>query len=179
MRLDMNCGMDAFLKSVEKQAYRIALIGTRQPDDALDIVQESMTKLVVKYANKPEGELKALFYRILHNQIKDFQRRRAVRSRWFSWLTEDDGEEDPLQKVPDPNEQGPEHKLKVSGAFAELELALKGLPFRQQQAFLLRTWEELSVAETAQVMRCSEGSVKTHYSRALARLREKLGDHWP
>jgi RNA polymerase sigma-70 factor (ECF subfamily) len=171
--------MDAFLKSVEKQAYRIALIGTGQPDDALDIVQESMIRLVAKYAGKPEEELKALFYRILHNQIKDFQRKKKVRSRWFSWLAEDDGEEDPLQKIADPSERGPEHRLKVDGAFAELEDALRGLPFRQQQAFLLRTWEELSVAETAQVMRCSEGSVKTHYSRALSRLREKLGEHWP
>ena len=171
--------MEAFLKSVEKKAYRIALLGTGQPDDALDVVQESMIKLVTKYAGKPEEELKALFYRILHNQIKDFQRRRTVRSRWFSWLGDGEDEEEPLQKIADPQELGAEHRLKVDGAFAELEVALKELPFRQQQAFLLRSWEELSVAETARVMGCSEGSVKTHYSRALARLREKLGDHWP
>ena len=175
----MNGCMEAFLKSVEKKAYRIALLGSGQPDDALDIVQESMIKLVSKYADKPEEELTALFYRILHNQIKDFQRRRTVRSRWFSWLNDDEGEEDPLQKFADPNEQGAEHQLKVDGAFVQLESALKDLPFRQQQAFLLRSWEELSVAETAQVMGCSAGSVKTHYSRALARLREKLGEHWP
>lgn len=171
--------MEAFLKSVEKKAYRIALLGIGHPDDALDIVQESMIKLVTKYAGKPEEELKALFYRILHNQIKDFQRRRTVRSRWFSWLGESEDEEDQLQKIADPQELGAEHQLQVDGAFAELEVALKELPFRQQQAFLLRSWEELSVADTARVMGCSAGSVKTHYSRALARLREKLGDHWP
>lgn len=171
--------MDAFLKSVEKKAYRIALIGVGQPDDALDIVQESMIKLVTKYTGKPEDELRALFYRILHNQIKDFQRRRTVRSRLFSWLADDDSEEDPLQKIADPKEPGPERHLQVGGAFVQLEVALKNLPFRQQQVFLLRTWEELSVAETAQVMGCSEGSVKTHYSRALSKLRDKLGDHWP
>jgi RNA polymerase sigma-70 factor (ECF subfamily) len=171
--------MDAFLKSVEKQAYRIALIGTGQPDDALDLVQESMIKLVDKYADKPVEELKPLFYRILHNQIKDFQRRKSVRARWFTWLADDENEEDPLQKIADRREQGPEHNLKVGSAFAELEAALQELPFRQQQVFLLRAWEDLSVAETAQVMRCSEGSVKTHYSRALAKLREKLGKHWP
>ena len=176
---DVNPGMDAFLKSVERQAYRIALIGVGQPEDALDLVQESMIRLVAKYADKPETERKALFYRILHNQIKDFQRRRTVRRRWFSWLAVDDGEEDPIHKFADPHEPGPEQRLKIGGAFAELEQALKELPFRQQQAFLLRSWEELSVAETAQVMRCSEGSVKTHYSRALERLRGKLGDHWP
>lgn len=171
--------MDAFLKSVEKPAYRIALLGTGQPEDALDLVQESMVKLVSRYAGKPEGELKALFYRILHNQIKDFQRKRTVRSRWISWLVNDDCEEDPLQKIADPGEPGPEHRLKVGGAFAELEEALKELPFRQQQVFLLRAWEELSVAETARVMGCSEGSVKTHYFRSISKLREKLGDHWP
>jgi RNA polymerase sigma-70 factor (ECF subfamily) len=171
--------MDAFLKSVEKQAYRIALLATGQPEDALDLVQESMIRLVSKYAGKPEAELKALFYRILHNQIKDFQRKKSVRSRWFSWLNEGDGEEDPLQRFADPNEPGPEQRLKIDGAFNQLEEALGQLPFRQQQAFLLRCWEELSVVETARVMGCSEGSVKTHYSRALARLREKLGDHWP
>jgi RNA polymerase sigma-70 factor, ECF subfamily len=171
--------MDAFLKSVEKPAYRIALLGTGQPEDALDLVQESMIKLVSKYAGKPEGELKALFYRILHNQIKDFQRKRTVRSRWFSWLIDDESEEDPLHKIADPREQGPEHQLQIDGAFAELEEALKALPFRQQQVFLLRSWEEMSVAETAQVMGCSEGSVKTHYSRALTKLRERLGDYWP
>ena len=172
--------MDAFLKSVERQAYRIALLGTGQPEDALDLVQESMIRLVTKYADKPEGELKALFYRILHNQIRDFLRRKNVRSRWFSWLSSDEeDDENPLDRLADPNEQGPEHRLQVSGAFAELEDALKGLPFRQQQAFLLRNWEDLSVQETARVMGCSEGSVKTHYSRALSRLREKLGEHWP
>jgi len=171
--------MDAFLKSVEKQAYRIALFGTGQPEDALDLVQESMVKLVEKYSGKPEGELKALFYRILHNQIKDFQRKRSVRSRWFSWLSDDESDEDPLQNFADLSEKGAEHRLQIDGAFSELERALKDLPLRQQQAFLLRSWEELSVAETAVAMGCSEGSVKTHYFRALARLREKLGEHWP
>ena len=126
-------GMDAFLKSVEKQAYRIALLGTGQPDDALDLVQESMIKLVVKYAGKPEEELKALFYRILHNQIKDYQRKSRVRSRWFSWLGSSDDEEDRLQKVADPKQQGPEHQLQIDSAFGELEVALRSLPFRQQK----------------------------------------------
>ncbi|OEU71353.1 MAG: RNA polymerase sigma factor [Desulfuromonadales bacterium C00003093] len=172
-------GMDAFLESVEKPAYRIALIGTGQPDDALDLVQESMFRLVEKYSQKPAEEWKALFYRILHNQIMDFHRRKSVRSRCFSWLSEDNDDEDPLQKLADPNELGPEHRLRVSSAFKQLESALQSLSFRQQQVFLLRSWEDLSVAETARVMKCSEGSVKTHYSRALERLREKLGDYWP
>ncbi|SHI61103.1 RNA polymerase sigma-70 factor, ECF subfamily [Malonomonas rubra DSM 5091] len=171
--------MDNFLKAVEKKAYRIALLGCGQPEDALDIVQESMIRLVAKYSGKPEAEWKPLFYRILNNQIKDYQRRRIVRSRLFSWLGNDDDDDDPLQNMADPAESGAEHQLQVDGAFAELETSLKQLPFRQRQVFLLRSWEELSVAETAKVMGCSEGSVKTHYSRALSRLREKLGEHWP
>ena len=170
--------MDAFLKSVERKAYRIALLGCGQPDDALDVVQESMLKLVAKYADKPEAERKALFYRILHNQIRDFQRRRTVRFRWLSWFGDSNGDDDPLPQVADPNEPGAEHRMQVDGAFAALEVALRKLPFRQQQAFLLRCWEELSVEETAQAMGCSAGSVKTHYSRALKRLRENLGEHW-
>lgn len=171
--------MDAFLKSIEGQAYRIALVGTGQEADALDIVQETMLRLVAKYAGKPSQEWKALFYRILHNQIKDFHRRRSTRSRWFSWLAPADDEVDPLQNLVDPGQMGPEHELHVSGAFSQLEQALRALPFRQQQAFLLRAWEDLNVAETAAVMNCSEGSVKTHYSRALEKLRDRLGDHWP
>lgn len=176
-----NQRMDVFLKSVERQAYRIALIGTSQPADALDLVQDAMIKLVEKYAKKPEEQWKPLFYRILHNLIKDFHRKRSLRSRWFSWLVTDDdeGSEDPLHRYADPQEKGAEHQLQLSGTFAELEQALKDLPFRQQQVFLLRAWEELSVAETALVMKCSEGSVKTHYFRALERLRTKLGEHWP
>jgi len=171
--------MDAFLKSIERPAYRIALVGTGQEADALDIVQESMLRFVDKYARKPDREWKPLFYRILHNQVRDFHRRRMTRSRWFSWLNSDDDEHDPIQNQIDPREKGAEHELLLSGAFAQLDQALRELPFRQQQAFLLRAWEELSVAETAAAMSCSEGSVKTHYSRALERLRARLGDHWP
>lgn len=173
-------GMDAFLKSIERQAYRIALVGTGQEADALDIVQDSMLRFVSKYAQKPQQEWKPLFYRILHNQIKDFHRRRKVRGRWLSWLASDDSDDpDPIQEQVDEREKGGEYHLQLSGTFKQLESALRKLPFRQQQAFLLRAWQELSVAETAAVMNCSEGSVKTHYSRALVRLRGQLGDHWP
>jgi len=171
--------MDAFLKSIERPAYRIALVGTGQEADALDLVQDSMLRFVDKYARKPQPEWKPLFYRILHNRIRDYHRRRSSRSRWFTWLADSDDEEDPIQNLADHRQKGPEHQVQLDGTFAQLEQALRGLPFRQQQAFLLRAWQELSVAETAAAMNCSEGSVKTHYSRALERLRERLGDHWP
>ena len=172
--------MEAFLKSIERQAYRIALVGTRLDADALDLVQDSMLRFVTKYARKPQQQWKPLFYQILHNSIRDYHRRRKAGNRWLSWLTSvEDSEEDPLENLSDPRQRGAEHEVQLSGAFAQLEQELKDLPFRQQQAFLLRAWEELSVAETAAVMNCSEGSVKTHYFRALERLRERLGDHWP
>jgi len=175
--------MEAFLKSIEGKAYRMALINCSDHDDALDLVQDSMFKFVDKYATKPKEQWKPLFYTILNNRIKDLYRKRTVRRKWRMWFSssnDGDGMEvDPIQIMPDHNAISPEHAAKVGDAFGMLEGAVKILPARQQQAFLLRTWEEMSVAETAQAMGCSEGSVKTHYSRAVHTLRDQLGDHWP
>jgi len=171
--------MEAFLQSVERQAYRIALISTGQREDALDIVQEVMLRFVEKYANKPKTVWKPLFYRILYNQLKTLQRRKAVQNKWFSWLLPQRENEDPVESHPGWRSMEPEHAARVNSAFSALEEALTELSLRQQQAFLLRGWEEMSVAETATAMQCSEGSVKTHYFRALKLLRKRLGDHWP
>jgi len=171
--------MDDFLKSIEGKAYRMALVSCSDPDDALDLVQDTMFKFVDKYATKPREQWRPLFYTILNNRIKDLYRKRTVRRKWQMWFSSEKDEGDPIQTMPDHNTPTPEHTAKVSDAFGALEVAMKGLPARQQQAFLLRTWEEMSVAETAQAMSCSEGSVKTHYSRAVHTLRDQLGDHWP
>jgi RNA polymerase sigma-70 factor (ECF subfamily) len=143
-----------------------------------------MCRFVDKYGARPAQEWKPLFYRILHNGIRDFYRRQSVRRRWRTWLKgpaddPDDGREDPLHQAADPTETTPEDRVKQTEAGEALQHALQKLPLRQQQAFLLRCWEEMSVAETAQVMRCSEGSVKAHLSRAVTRLRTQLGDYWP
>lgn len=174
--------MNGFLTSIERQAYRIACLGTGDTDEAHDLVQDAMIRFVETYASKPREQWKPLFYRILHNRITDHHRRRVVRNRWFGWFTassDEDSEQDRLQQVADPTEPGAERRLQLGGTLQELELALQDLPLRQRQVFLLRAWEELSVAETALAMNCSQGSVKTHYSRALERLRSRLGDHWP
>ncbi|QJB56136.1 RNA polymerase sigma factor [Pseudodesulfovibrio sp. zrk46] len=175
--------MESFLKSIEGKAYRMALMQCSHPDDALDLVQDAMFKFVDKYATKPKEQWKPLFYTILNNRIKDLYRKRTVRRKWRMWFSSDkdsDGVDvDPIQTMPDENGIDPEHATKVGDAFELLETVVKTLPQRQQQAFLLRTWEEMSVAETAQAMGCSEGSVKTHYSRAVHTLRDQLGDHWP
>jgi RNA polymerase sigma-70 factor (ECF subfamily) len=143
----------------------------------LDIVQDSMTKLVEKYAAKPPEELPLLFQRILQNTIRDFYRRQKTRSLWtilFSSLTpanhESENEEyDPLETLraeAASNFDSPHKQLEQSQLINLIEKAIETLPPRQREAFLLRYWEELDVAETAQVMGCSEGSVKTHCSRA-------------
>jgi RNA polymerase sigma-70 factor (ECF subfamily) len=161
---------------VERRAFHIARIATGNEDDALEIVQDAMLRLVQRYANKPSAEWPALFHRILQSRIRDWYRRSAVRNRLRVWFGDSDEGEDPLQNQPDPLGEGPQQALHFGRFGSELERALNALPNRQQQAFLLRAWEGMSVEETAQAMGCSTGSVKTHYSRAIKALRERLGE---
>ncbi len=170
--------LDRFLAGVEKRAYRMARIATSNSDDALDIVQDAMLKLVEKYADRSEAELGPLFHTILQSRIRDWYRRSSVRNRLRSWLGSEDDEEDALQLVADPAGRSPDQLLEARGGIEALDKALHSLPLRQQQVFLLRAWEGLDVKDTARAMNCAEGSVKTHYSRALAALRVKLGEHW-
>ena len=171
--------LDQFLASVEKRAFKIAQMGLRNDDDALDAVQDSMMKLVQSYGSRAVEEWRPLFYRILSNRIRDMQRRRTVRGRIMSWLpvrdSDDDDEFDPIAAAPSPD-PGPARRLELDEAIGVLETAVAELPPRQQQAFLLRNLEGLDVAETASAMGCSEGSVKTHYFRALEFLRGRLGE---
>jgi RNA polymerase sigma-70 factor (ECF subfamily) len=171
--------LEAFLASVERRAFRIAQIALRDADDALDAVQDAMLQLVRRYAARPEPEWKPLFYRILDNRVRDQYRRRSVRSRVLAWLPGHAGEEDdapdPIAEAGDPG-PGPEAQLESGEALAALEAALRRLPARQRQAFLLRNFEGLDVAGTALAMGCSEGSVKTHCFRAVQALRGLLGE---
>jgi RNA polymerase sigma-70 factor, ECF subfamily len=177
--LDNNQALERFLASVEKKAFRIAQIATSHSDDAFDIVQDAMFKLVEKYAGKNEDEWQALFYRILQSRIRDWYRRNTVRNRFRSWLSSSlEEDEDPIQSVADEAGRSPEVELQNQRSIEALEVALQQLPPRQQQAFMLRAWEGLDVRETAQAMACAQGSVKTHYSRAIHSLRETLGEHW-
>jgi RNA polymerase sigma-70 factor (ECF subfamily) len=180
--LDRARELDRFLQDVEKRAFRIAQIAVRNEDDALDIVQDSMLQLARAYGARPSEEWKPLFYRILQNRIQDCRRRRKTRSRVIAWWTGGTREDD--DEAPDPIEQAasdtpePSRRLMNDEAMAALEQALRSLPERQQQAFLLRSLEGLDTAQTAAAMGCAEGSVKTHYFRALNSLREQLGEHW-
>lgn len=182
--LDNKAALDQFLSGVERKAYRIASLATGNPDDALDIVQDAMIGLVRKYASRPQEEWKPLFYRILNSRIMDSHRRRKFRNSWmglFERFRSDEEEEhvDPGNEAADPVSGDPADKLAGQDALQELEKALQQLPARQQQAFMLRAWEGLSVEEAAVAMGCTAGSVKTHYSRATHTLKSLLEDHWP
>ena len=177
--------LNRFLAEVERRALRIAQIALRDRDEALDLVQEAMIKLVRNYSDRAESEWAPLFYRILQNRLRDWHRRRAVRRRLLSWLPGRPAENaardtaDPVDGLPDTRTPGPAQQTAANETFAALSAVLTALPPRQQQTFLLRAWEGLSVAETARAMACSEGTVKTQYSRAVQTLRDRLGDHWP
>jgi RNA polymerase sigma-70 factor (ECF subfamily) len=160
------------------------MFAVRDEDAALDIVQDAMLKLTEKYADKPVAELPMLFQRILQNTIHDHFRRQKVRSTWTVLLSafgekgEKDDEYDPLETLPSKSDSSaaadPAALLEQSQIVALIEQALARLPARQREAFLLRYWEELDVAETAAAMGCSEGSVKTHCSRAVHALSQAL-----
>lgn len=172
--------LNDFLASVERRALRIAEISTRDRDEALDIVQDTMIQLATSYAQKPANEWPPLFHRILNNKILDWQRRRSVRNRIFFWQhdTPDDDGVNPADLVADSAQAPAPDLLQQREAMQKLEAALRALPARQREAFVLRLWEGLSVEDTALAMGCTQGSVKTHLFRALAALREKLGDVW-
>ena len=174
-----------FLRDVERRAFKQTVYAVRDDHAALDIVQDAMLKLADKYADKPAAEYPMLFQRILQNTMRDFWRRQKVRNLWTTLLSSfgagQDGEEDhdPLDTI-DVEDEGtnPAIQLERSQTMQIIEKALEKLPARQREAFVLRYWEDMDVAETAEVMGCSQGSVKTHCSRAvhtLAALLEKQG----
>lgn len=177
--LDHVAELDAFLREVEKRAYRIALVTVRDADETLDIVQEAMLSLALRYARRPADEWRPLFYRILKNKVRDWHRRAAVRGRIISLVgTRRPDDADPIAAAAGPATDEPVDRLVAGDAMEALADGLRQLPARQREAFMLRNWEGLNVEETAAAMACSPGSVKTHLSRAVARLRELLGDEW-
>ena len=177
--LDSHADLDRFLASVERQAFRYACHFTRDRDEALDLVQDAMLKLASRYATRPPEEWTPLFFRILRNRIRDWQRRQVLSARLFFWRRGDaDDAVDPVELAAAVPGESPDRRLQAAEAMAELDAALQELPARQREAFLLRTMDGLDVADAADAMGVSAGSVKTHYFRAVHRLRERLGEHW-
>lgn len=169
--------LDGFLAGVERRAVRIAQLGTGGDfDEALDCVQEAMIQLARHYADRPAAEWPPLFYRILDNRLRKWRYKQLLRGRWLGRRVEADaeGEDDPLAALPASEDIAPDLRLQQAQVRQHVRAALVRLPARQRQAFLLRHWEGLSTAETAQAMACTEGSVKTHLSRAIAALQPLL-----
>lgn len=179
--------LDAFLASVEQRAYRMAYIATSNKDDALDIVQDAMLTLVNKYSQRDSGEWPPLFHRIVQNTIRDWYRRQSVRNKFRQWFSgngtadsdiEQDWESQVMQHAVGVRDNPTVDQNQNDKAMVQLMTALNQLPVRQQQTFLLRCWEGLDTKQTAAAMSITEGSVKTHYSRAVHELRNQLGDHY-
>jgi RNA polymerase sigma-70 factor (ECF subfamily) len=175
--------LSEFLKSVERRAFKRSVYHVRNEESALDIVQDSMMKLAEHYGHKPVEELPMLFQRILSNCTLDWFRRQKTQNALFSNLSDfesggEDGDFDVLETLHASNnpEQNESTESNVSRAqtLREIELEIQELPARQREAFLMRYWEDMDVAETAAAMGCSQGSVKTHCSRAVHALSKAL-----
>ena len=174
--------LDRFLTDIERRAFKIAMLGVQNEQVALDMVQEAMMRLAEKYADRSPEEWPMLFHRILQNAILDHHRRQKVRKAWVSLFGDikvaregdDSPEEGPELDLPDDESAQPEVQVARQQLREQLDAAIAALPIRQQQAFLLRYWEGLDIAQTAQAMGCSEGSVKTHCFRAVKTLSEAL-----
>ena len=173
--------ISAFLAGIQRRAFKQAAFAVRDDDTALDLVQDAMIRLTEKYADKPPAELPLLFQRILQNVINDHFRRQKVRNLWTTLLSalrggrsdSDDSDADPLDTLEIDEESATQRGIESAGDTVEreqimgiIEDEIARLPKRQREAFLMRYWEEMDVAETAVAMGCSEGSVKTHCSRA-------------
>ena len=172
---ETNESLITFLASVEQDAYRLALAACQDANDALDLVQDAMLTLVNKYRNHPESEWAPLFHRILQNRIRDWFRRQTVQHTLLRWTGLGDTREQ-IEQIESPASNNPEAHAGTEDALATIEAAIRQLPYRQQQVFLLRSWKEWSVLETANAMSISPSSVKTHHSRALVALRTLLSE---
>jgi len=182
MEVCLTSSLALFLASVDKKAYKMANIATENSQDALDIVQDTMEKMVRHYSEKPSSEWPALFYRILHNAIMDFHRKKKLRNLFFFWQqhqqTADELESSNNDIVDtrftDHIQQSHEALLTKNEHIDHMLTVITNLPPKQQQCFLLRCWQGFSVAKTAQIMQCSQGTIKTHYSRAVAKITVQL-----
>lgn len=174
--------LSAFLASIERRAFKQAMFAVKNHETALDIVQDAMMKLVEKYGAHSPDEWPMLFQRILQNTIRDSFRRSKIRTLWMtlfsSFANSDDEDSDPLDVISASSEapgfSSPQQQLEQSRLLSIIEAEIEKLPARQREAFVLRYWEEMGISETASVMGCSEGSVKTHCSRATHTLAAAL-----
>ncbi len=169
-----------FLANVERKAFKQAIYAVKKEESALDIVQDAMIRLAEKYGDKPVSEFPMLFQRILQNTIYDYFRREKIRNTWVSLLSDRLSSDDLVTDIERQNvfmeavEESSADKFERAQILTILENEIQKLPTRQREAFLMRYWNDMDVAETAAVMQCSAGSVKTHCSRATQALAKAL-----
>lgn len=174
----MQDSLDEFLASVELRAFHLVRLRLGNPDDAHDVVQDGMERFVRHYRDRPREEWTRLFYGIIHNRVRDYYRHGQVRKRLLKDNSPDEEDrQDPMERFEGPSSLRPERQVGEERSMQALVVAVSDLPQRQQEAVTLRVIQGLDVEETAKAMGCSQGSVKTHLSRALASLREELGEH--
>lgn len=173
---DQQEALGQFYSSIEKRAYRMVLFETKNSSDAIDLVQDAMEALMKRYKDRPKNEWRPLFYKILQNKITDWQRRSILRNKlfWTPSREEHDDQSIPYDDASSPMK--PEEHLNNELSIEKLQSLLVQLSPRQRQTFLLRVWEGFDVKQTAKIMKCSSGSVKTHLSRAMEYLRTELQD---
>ncbi len=172
--MDNTAKLNQFFIAHEKKAYAIAFMSLNNQEDALDVVQDVMIKFVQKYSDKEKSCWVPLFYRMINNKVTDFHRANTKKNKLFSFPTNNEEQEEPLSNFEDKNQIDIINQINNEMTISHLQIALNDLPTRQLQSFMCRIWEGLSVAETAQSMKCSQGSVKTHLFRALSNLRSKV-----
>lgn len=166
--------LNHFFAAQERRAYLMARLALNDPEEAFDVVQDAMLKLVQHYRKRDAAEWPKLFRRILQNCINDRFRRRLLASRLFSFFRERESLDDIIRDLPDTHVPEPSENLTNAELGEALQTAILSLPERQRQVFLLRAWEGCSVKETAALTGCAEGSVKSHYARAQKQLRQQL-----
>lgn len=180
--LNSRIDLSDFLASIERRAFKQAMFAVKNREVALDVVQDAMMKLSEKYSARPANEWPMLFQRILQNTIRDSFRRSNIRSLWVSlfssFLSENDEDADPLDIISSTSEHkelsSPQQQIEQTQLLGIIEAEIEKLPARQREAFLMRYWEDMDISETALAMGCSEGSVKTHCSRATHTLAAAL-----
>ncbi len=172
--MDNTARLNQFFIAHEKKAYAIAFMSLKNQADALDVVQDVMIKFVQKYSKKDRSCWEALFYRMINNRVTDFHRANAKKKTLFGFLMPNEEHDKPLREAVDTNQIDIINQINNEMTLSHLQVALNDLPTRQLQSFMCRIWEGLSVSETAQSMKCSQGSVKTHLYRALSNLRSKV-----
>ncbi len=179
-----------FLAGVEQRAYHTAHAALWDRETALDVVQESMMRLVQYYRDRTGDEWSKLFHTILHSRINEARRKRMLTKgklglisltglgRWEAGTGCDVGEAEIASPQRADGISEPEAETLGGSLRKKIHAAIETLSWRQRQVFILREWRGHNIQETAQMLGCSENTVKQHHFRAMQTLRKQLSEVW-